>query len=124
MCNIGVTYQLGPLALWFGAAGSVIAACTALFLARRNNAERLSITTGIAHSKLYLVIYNSGSKPVFLHDAGFQLGRFRHAQDDSIESILAGRGLPKVLKPGEEFVSDYALLKDHTLLFVGSRHQA
>ena len=69
----------------------------------------MSITTGIAHSKLNFVIYNSGSKPVFLHDAGFQLGRFRRTQDDSIESILAGRGLPKVLKPGEEFVSNYAL---------------
>jgi hypothetical protein len=109
MQTVTVVYDLGGLAEWLSAIGTIAATFLALWLALRDDSERLAFSVHAYRGALDIIVFNSGTKPLVLRDVDFQVGRFRSEGEHSIESILAGRGLPTKLAPGENFTHNYPL---------------
>jgi len=103
MANVTqITYDLGNAADWASALGTIAAAGLALWLALRERRERLGATFDATSSRLVVIIFNAGTRPIVLKEIGMELGRFRPEEEESIESILAARRLPRLLRFGED----------------------
>lgn len=95
-----ITFELGKVTDWLTAIGTVGAVIWALFLAREQKSEQLSIATTLSKD-ITAVLYNGGSQLVVVVDGAIQVGRIFPAQEFGQNLIWHEREFPKLLHPGE-----------------------
>nr|WP_298719402.1 hypothetical protein [uncultured Steroidobacter sp.] len=97
-----ITCDLGNLADWLSALGTIAATSLALWLALRDGKDRVGFTVTADSQKLVVIVFNAGVRPVVIRAIEMALGRIKPVREQSIESILEGPVLPVVLRPGED----------------------
>jgi hypothetical protein len=96
-----VIYDVGSLSDWMSAGATILATGVALYLAVRDDIERLGVVVHVVGRDFEITVVNKSRTPVVITDVEFQIGGFRPASDDSMETILAGKILPLRLGPFE-----------------------
>lgn len=100
MYLVHLNFELGKLAEWFTAIGTIGAVVWALVFARMQKREQLSIAA-LLQEKLVLVLFNSGSQLIPLTAGRLEIGRFWPVEETSVRFIWNERGMPKLIHPQE-----------------------
>jgi hypothetical protein len=105
-----ITVNLGDLADWLSAIGTVAAVVVALWLATRAESERLIVGISLADDKLEVHVSNAGIQPILIRKLQLQLGFWRPFDYKFLELVLVhAQRLPRRLAGGESTTIDIGI---------------